>query len=279
MSTKDLYTYGDERLARAVAEYVAAEKSANLFHTLSGHLLHTAALTKGMRAIDLGCGIGESTRALLHAVGKEGSVVGIDSSKPMIEQARRNVSEPNVEFRLLAVETIDAWFEAESVDAVLCSQAMWHLDFEKTLGALKKLLKPHGILAFNTRWDVMPEDLPLAPKTAHFLLEFTKRAVSLARSKRYDPGHQPRPSRKTMSFLEMYKIFPLAGFTLMQCQVFEVALTPPRFLAWLRCPRAAARFLPGLDPVKQSAIFRKAMAGLKPKSIRLKYADLVLYRD
>jgi ubiquinone/menaquinone biosynthesis C-methylase UbiE len=38
----------------------------------------------GERIIDLGCGTGELTRQLKEAVGKEGVVVGVDSSETMV---------------------------------------------------------------------------------------------------------------------------------------------------------------------------------------------------
>lgn len=42
----------------------------------------------GERIVDLGCGTGELTRQIADAVGPEGSVVGIDSSKEMVSGPR-----------------------------------------------------------------------------------------------------------------------------------------------------------------------------------------------
>jgi SAM-dependent methyltransferase len=63
----------------------------------------------GERAIDIGCGFGDTTQRLAELVGPEGSVLGVDVSAPFIETARTEAEEAglgNIEFRLADVQTL-----------------------------------------------------------------------------------------------------------------------------------------------------------------------------
>ena len=50
----------------------------------------------GDRVVDVGCGSGDQVRALAAAVGPTGSVVGIDPSATMLDEARRRTAEGQV---------------------------------------------------------------------------------------------------------------------------------------------------------------------------------------
>jgi SAM-dependent methyltransferase len=47
---------------------------------------------RGERALDLGCGFGDTTQRLAGLVGAEGEAVGVDVSEPFVEQARREAA-------------------------------------------------------------------------------------------------------------------------------------------------------------------------------------------
>jgi SAM-dependent methyltransferase len=64
----------------------------------------------GDRALDLGCGFGETTRQIAELVGAEGSALGIDVSEPFIDAARKEAEEAgaaNAEFRVADVQTLE----------------------------------------------------------------------------------------------------------------------------------------------------------------------------
>ncbi len=52
----------------------------------------------GERALDIGCGNGSTSFALLEAVGPSGDVTGVDVSQPMLAQARARITQPNIRF-------------------------------------------------------------------------------------------------------------------------------------------------------------------------------------
>jgi SAM-dependent methyltransferase len=63
--------------------------------------MERAAIRLGERVLDVGCGCGDTTLELARRVGREGSVVGIDVSTPMLERAlesARAIEVANVAF-------------------------------------------------------------------------------------------------------------------------------------------------------------------------------------
>jgi SAM-dependent methyltransferase len=63
----------------------------------------------GDRALDVGCGFGDTTLRLAELVGPEGSALGVDVSEPFIDTARREAEEAgaaDVEFRVADVQTL-----------------------------------------------------------------------------------------------------------------------------------------------------------------------------
>jgi ubiquinone/menaquinone biosynthesis C-methylase UbiE len=52
----------------------------------------------GERVLDIGCGNGATSFALLEAVGASGDVMGVDVSQPMLSQARSRITTSNIRF-------------------------------------------------------------------------------------------------------------------------------------------------------------------------------------
>ena len=71
------------------------------------------------RVLDLGCGFGEWLHAALEAT-PQASGVGVDTSRPALEQARRRARDRGLEARVAFEETEAASYEGAGFDAVLC---------------------------------------------------------------------------------------------------------------------------------------------------------------
>ncbi|KAF1999330.1 S-adenosyl-L-methionine-dependent methyltransferase [Amniculicola lignicola CBS 123094] len=106
-------------------------------------------LLPGTRIFDLGCGPGNSTEAI-GAKFPEAKIMGVDSSKDMLEKAR--VAVPRVEF----VEgDLSAWKipPGEQEIGLLFSNAVFHwLRHEHRIPTMVRLfeaLKPGGVIAFQ----------------------------------------------------------------------------------------------------------------------------------
>lgn len=81
-------------------------------------------LRPGMRVLDLGCGTGLNHPLLEDAVGSTGTVVGVDSSRQMLAQARRRASRHgwrNVELLQADMTQVDG---IGTVDAVLATYTL-----------------------------------------------------------------------------------------------------------------------------------------------------------
>jgi len=97
------------------------------------------------RILDLGCGDGLLTSRLAdHVPG--GEVVGIDSSRGMIEAAREK-KRPNIRFMLLDINDIE--FD-EEFDVVFSNATLhWIKDHRKLLRNVANALRPDGRVRFN----------------------------------------------------------------------------------------------------------------------------------
>jgi ubiquinone/menaquinone biosynthesis C-methylase UbiE len=110
---------------------------------------------RGVGLIDLGCGSGASTAALLYQLGAEGAasadVLGIDASDGMLDVARRKTWPPGIAFRHGLAENVagraDDWQLPRPVDGVFACYLFRNVtDRDATLSAVYDVLTPGGWL-------------------------------------------------------------------------------------------------------------------------------------
>jgi len=115
-------------------------------------------LLPGMRVLDLGCGTGLNHPLLVDAVGPTGTVIGVDSSRQMLAQARHRSSRHgwrNVVLVQADMTTIDG---LGPVDAVIATYTLsvvpgWERAWARALSAIR----PGGRMA------VVDMQLPVGP--------------------------------------------------------------------------------------------------------------------
>ena len=105
----------------------------------------------GERILDVGCGPGFYVAELLEQVGSAGSVVGIDSSQPMLAvAAHRSEGHDNVVFHEADATSLPV--ENASFDAALSVQVLEYVaDVPAALAEMYRALRPGGRLVV---WDV-----------------------------------------------------------------------------------------------------------------------------
>ena len=106
-------------------------------------------LKSPMRLLDFGCGPGTITVDLAEHLLPNGSVVGIDSSDAVVEQASSHAAErgiSNVEFEANSI--YETGYDAESFDAAYAHQVLQHLSEPvRALVEAKRVLRLGGICA------------------------------------------------------------------------------------------------------------------------------------
>lgn len=102
----------------------------------------------GASVLDLGCGIGETTRLLAARVGATGSVVGVDFNPALVESAASMTTEPNVSFAQGDVH--DLSYEDATFDVVFARLLLLHVaDPQAALQEMLRVCRPQGTVIVN----------------------------------------------------------------------------------------------------------------------------------
>jgi SAM-dependent methyltransferase len=143
-------------------------------------------LRPGMQVLEVGCGAGYFTRELARTGAR---IVAIDISPELLEQARDKVRDGNVTF--CEENAYATTFGAESFDAAVGSSVLHHLDVERGLAELHRVLKPGATVQFTEPNMMNPQiavqkNLPAVKRrmgdspdeTAFFRWELRRRLVA-----------------------------------------------------------------------------------------------------
>lgn len=143
---------------RAAATY--DQLDVDYFDVFGKRLVEIAAVGRGERVLDLGCGRGATLFPAAAAVGPTGTVHGIDLAPGMVARTSNDVRAGGLPHVQVSLGDAAAHVgEPGSVDVILASFVLFFLDdLDCTLRRYAKLLRPGGRLAFSwfgeldTRW-------------------------------------------------------------------------------------------------------------------------------
>lgn len=141
------------------------DRSEANFVALTRHLLARAAARPGEQVLDVGCGGGQTSRALAQAVSPGGAVLAVDISEPILHVARqRHGAVANLAFLQADVGAADlgtARFD------LLFSRfgVMFFADPAAAFGTLRRAVKPDGRMVFLC-WRSMAENAWIGAATA-----------------------------------------------------------------------------------------------------------------
>lgn len=117
------------------------------------------AVKEGSKALDVCCGTGEWSIALSNAVGKNGSVTGLDFSKNMLEVGRKKIKElPNQNIELIHGNAMELPFPDHSFDYVTIGFGLRNVpDYLQVIKEMNRVVKPGGkVVCLETSQPTTP---------------------------------------------------------------------------------------------------------------------------
>lgn len=103
---------------------------------------------KPLKAVDLGCGTGESTRCILSQIPIE-RIWGIDMADAMLKVASENfIDDKRVEFICGSGNKLSNLI-TEKVDIIICNASFWLMNMPQVFNEAQRVLSENGVLCFN----------------------------------------------------------------------------------------------------------------------------------
>ncbi len=174
--------------------------------------------------VDLACGPGAVTQLILERVGADSGarIIGIDQSPPALARARAAISSRLVEFVQGNAERLSC--AVSGVDAVVFLNAI-HLvpDKAQVLAEIRKVLRPGGLLAFNSTFFTGA----YVEGTSKFWRRWVLRAVQVLKERGIEPHRTAKPT--AMQWLgpkEYAALCTAAGFRPTTLELVQVEMTP-----------------------------------------------------
>ncbi|MBL7813161.1 MAG: methyltransferase domain-containing protein [Bacteroidetes bacterium] len=101
--------------------------------------------------LEIACGTGRVTRHLAAGLPAQGRITATDISEPMLQVGRNALPDARISWLVARAEALP--FADDSFDAVVCQFGLMFFEDRKTaLHEMWRVLKPGGILCFNT-WN------------------------------------------------------------------------------------------------------------------------------
>jgi ubiquinone/menaquinone biosynthesis C-methylase UbiE len=121
----------------------------NILAPLTARLLDQLTLPAGSRCLDLGCGVGETTRLIGTKIAQASQIVGLDQDAALLDVARQT---PHPVAIPLTFQHGDARnvlpFADQSLDLVYARYLLTHLpDPSRVVTEMVRVCKPGGIVA------------------------------------------------------------------------------------------------------------------------------------
>ncbi len=148
--TRDRRPYA---LGYSASELRRLVRQGAFFRDLTEDLLKRAGVRDGMRVLDLGCGVGDTSLLAARLIGPSGVVVGVDRSAKAIDVAQRRTTTGRRRYSVqFVVADLDTFVPDEPFDAVIGRLVLLYLrDPPPRCGVFPRTFVPAGLSPFK-KW-------------------------------------------------------------------------------------------------------------------------------
>ncbi|MEO5335202.1 MAG: class I SAM-dependent methyltransferase [Magnetococcus sp. YQC-5] len=109
-------------------------------------LVREMGILPGMKVVDLGCGPGFFTHALLEAVGENGRVVAVELQEPIFAFLRERLG-GHPRLNMIQADLLNTGLETGGWDAVFVAFTLHEVQAAAALVEIRRILRPGGLLA------------------------------------------------------------------------------------------------------------------------------------
>lgn len=118
------------------------------YHTFLKQILENAELHPGMHVLEVAAGTGMIARHLVGLVGREGKIIGVDTTKDLIEHARLDAQSAKVstriEWRVAPIKYLP--FSEGEFDLVACGLTFNQFEPQEFFLEMQRILRLEGVL-------------------------------------------------------------------------------------------------------------------------------------
>jgi len=227
---------------------VEAEKIS--FYQVTNQQLITAGQIKlGMTIVDLACGSGLTTRAILSTIGEKCTIYAVDYSEEMLRQAKQIISSRAVHFIHASADDFSRQIP-ESVDRIFCNAAFWHFSDTTVLSEIHTILNTTGYFIFNLPDQQFDFGDGLQSQMALVVAECLQQPQK---------NETLRYSYRTIENLATENGFSIVGF-----KTIGIQLHPEDLIRFYSIPHIGARRFPNISLAERHQRLTKAFSVLSP---------------
>lgn len=249
--------------------YAAYTAKHPLYDVTSQALASELRLQAGEVAIDLCCGTGATTRALLAAAA-DIRIFAVDVSSTQLAIARRDIADERVTFVHAPAERAHELVR-ERCDAVICNAAVWQLP-PLAVRAISALLGGGGRFAFNIPAPFAPAAVAELCREAPGLTRFARRHAETLERVMLDEARveldrvSEEPPAGRAGFVEHRYLAALMaeGFRIERRTFQAVPISPEAAFDWYMIPVFRSNVLPGVSVEAGEQALRRAYARWRP---------------
>jgi SAM-dependent methyltransferase len=231
-----------------------------MYRETSRDLVTLARPSGGSTVLDLACGTGVTTEAILSVLGPGGRVIAVDRSPAMLEVAAGAFSDHRIEWVQAAAETVDQHITGQA-DVAVCNSAIWQTDLAATAAAVRNVLVAEGRFIFNVGSGFLErhDDPNYQGDLPSVMRDIAARDCGWTSLPQTPPRTRPRLTRESICD-ELNK----AGFEVERVEEFRYEDSADAQRAWLSIPIFSKQYLPGLPYAARMHVLEKAFDYLGP---------------